>query len=401
MKKIISIIFFLLFQQNVNSQTVGSFNGIQNTSNSFEKLFDIPSFPNGVSNLAIDFSIGNISFWGYIELEITGFFYYQNTPGKLTKVFAIGTNPNGLIYENESRVTDALGAIVNNISIGDFKWDASNSRFSIPISHIVSTMNNFTLKVRAFSHGGGANTLVNSMFVSPIYNLPALSRNFISFNDKVGVGTITPQTLLNINHGAGDINTGTAALRVGGTGNYPSLELGIKGAYDGMISTYGNDLHIYAGNWRSNGSTASEDHSISFYTSQSGSTNWNTPKMFLNHAGNVGIGTTNPSEKLSVNGSIRAKKLIVSQQNWSDYVFYKNYKLRSLNELEKYIQQYQHLPDIPSTKEVQAKGINLGDTQALLLKKIEELTLYVIELKKENIEQNMFINKLMLNAKYK
>jgi hypothetical protein len=106
--------------------------------------------------------------------------------------------------------------------------------------------------------------------------------------------------------------------------------------------------------------------------------------MFIKNNGNVGIGSINPSEKLSVNGNIRAKKLIVSQQNWSDYVFYKNYKLRPLNELEKFIQQYQHLPDIPSTKNVQSKGINVGDTQALLLKKIEELTLYIIEQDKKH-----------------
>ena len=161
-----------------------------------------------------------------------------------------------------------------------------------------------------------------------------------------------------------------------------------------MISTYGNDLHIYAGNWRYNNVASTENHSISFYTSQIGSTNWNTAKMYLNHYGNLGIGTTNPTERLSVNGNIRAKKLIISQQNWSDYVFDKDYKLRPLNELEKFIQQYQHLPDVPSTKEVQSKGINVGDTQALLLKKIEELTLYVIELKKENLTQQQEINDL-------
>jgi hypothetical protein len=203
------------------------------------------------------------------------------------------------------------------------------------------------------------------------------------FDGNIGIGTNSPSSKLNVFQGAGDNNVGSAAIRVGGTDNYPSLEFGIKGPYDGMISTYGNDLHIYAGNWRSNGATASENHNISFYTSQAGSPNWNTAKMVLNHYGNLGIGTINPSERLSVNGNIRAKKLIVSQQNWSDYVFYKGYKLRPLNELEKYIQKYQHLPDVPSTKEVQSKGINVGDTQALLLKKIEELTLYIIELEKK------------------
>ncbi|MBA4260120.1 MAG: hypothetical protein C0446_13230 [Chitinophaga sp.] len=111
-------------------------------------------------------------------------------------------------------------------------------------------------------------------------------------------------------------------------------------------------------------------------------------RVTFTQGGNVGIGTTNPTERLSVNGNICAKKLIVSQQNWSDYVFYKNYKLRPLNELEKYIQKYQHLPDVPSTKEVQSKGINVGDTQALLLKKIEELTLYVIKQDKKINEMN-------------
>lgn len=92
--------------------------------------------------------------------------------------------------------------------------------------------------------------------------------------------------------------------------------------------------------------------------------------------------------KVSVNGIIQAKKLVITQTGWSDYVFAKNYKLRTLPEVENYIKAYQHLPDVPSAKEVAAKGISVGDTQALLLKKIEELTLYVIELKKENKSQN-------------
>jgi hypothetical protein len=123
----------------------------------------------------------------------------------------------------------------------------------------------------------------------------------------------------------------------------------------------------------------------------------NTWQVFINEQGSVGIGTLNPSEKLSVNGNIRAKKLIISQQSWSDYVFYKNYKLRPLNELEKFIQQYQHLPDIPSTKDVQSNGINVGDTQALLLKKIEELTLYIIEQEKNH--QKLLKSVLLLQDK--
>jgi len=120
--------------------------------------------------------------------------------------------------------------------------------------------------------------------------------------DKIGINTASPATMLNVNLGAGNATYGTAAIRIGGTSNYASLELGIKGAYDGMISTYGNDLHIYAGNWGST-AMATEDHKLWFYTSKSGSTNWNTAKMVLNADGYVGIGTTSPGAILDVQGA--------------------------------------------------------------------------------------------------
>jgi hypothetical protein len=110
--------------------------------------------------------------------------------------------------------------------------------------------------------------------------------------------------------------------------------------------------------------------------------------------GNVGVGTDAPSEKLSVNGNVRAKKVIVTQNGWSDYVFNDDYKLKPLSEVEVFIKRNKHLPDIPSAKEVEEKGISVGDNQALLLKKIEELTLYVIELKKENQQHSQRIQKL-------
>lgn len=100
---------------------------------------------------------------------------------------------------------------------------------------------------------------------------------------------------------------------------------------------------------------------------------------------NVGIGTTNPKEKLSVNGTILAKKVKVSvkAEDWSDYVFDKNYKLRSLNSLEAFIKEKHHLPDIPSAEKVEKDGLDIGANQAALLRKIEELTLYMLEQSKE------------------
>ena len=104
--------------------------------------------------------------------------------------------------------------------------------------------------------------------------------------------------------------------------------------------------------------------------------------------GNVGIGTDNPTYKLSVNGNIRSKEIVV-ETGWADYVFDEHYNLKPLDEVEKYIQQHNHLPNIPTAKEIETNGLNLGDTQKKMMEKIEELTLYLIEANKriEKLEQ--------------
>lgn len=101
--------------------------------------------------------------------------------------------------------------------------------------------------------------------------------------------------------------------------------------------------------------------------------------------GNVAIGTSltsNPnSYKLAVNGKIGAKEVQVENTSatWPDYVFYKTYNLPLLSEVAMYVQKNRHLPDVPSAGEVEKNGHNLGEMDAILLKKIEELTLYIIE----------------------
>jgi hypothetical protein len=103
--------------------------------------------------------------------------------------------------------------------------------------------------------------------------------------------------------------------------------------------------------------------------------------------GNVGIGTNNPLAKLSVNGLICAKEVRVSLAGapcWPDYVFSKEYKLQDLNEVEAFIKENHHLPQIPSAGEVDKNGVELGNLNIKMLEKIEELTLYVINMKKEN-----------------
>jgi len=113
--------------------------------------------------------------------------------------------------------------------------------------------------------------------------------------------------------------------------------------------------------------------------------------------GRVGIGTSSPREALSVNGSARAKEITVETANWPDYVFKPSYKLQPLEEIKAYINQNHHLPETPSEKEITEKGLNIGEINKLLMKKVEELTLYLIENKEALKEQQCEIDQLKAN----
>jgi hypothetical protein len=119
-----------------------------------------------------------------------------------------------------------------------------------------------------------------------------------------------------------------------------------------------------------------------------------TSGLRIDNQGNVGIATANTyGYKLAVNGNVICEKVVVKQKNnWPDYVFNSDHQLPSLTELEQYIRQHRHLPDVPSAEEVGKNGLDLGENQAALLKKIEELTLYVIEQNKKLEEQQKELN---------
>lgn len=111
--------------------------------------------------------------------------------------------------------------------------------------------------------------------------------------------------------------------------------------------------------------------------------------------GNVGIATAPRSDyRLAVEGIVGARKVKVTQESWADFVFDSQYQLPTLLEVELFIQKHKHLPEIPSANEVLEEGIDLGDMNKKLLQKVEELTLYVIELKKENERQQKQLDKL-------
>ena len=120
--------------------------------------------------------------------------------------------------------------------------------------------------------------------------------------------------------------------------------------------------------------------------------NLTLPGGIWNSAGKVGIGTAAPTEALTVNGKIKTKEVNVTTSGWADDVFSDGYPLATPEQLEAQIKQLGHLPGIPSTKQVEDSGLDLGEMNKKLLRKIEELTLYIID-------QNKRIDRLESKAK--
>lgn len=210
--------------------------------------------------------------------------------------------------------------------------------------------------------------------------------------------------ILNAEQWIGNDNTNDGIKRTGGIaigeGMYAPTgwairakgEIEFASPYSGVLGTY-----LYYGGI---GSTSKHYMSIGsdgkfiIRAGLNAERNWN---MVVQGNGNVGIGVDNPNEKLSVNGTIKAKEIIVTNTGWADYVFEDNYDLKPLNEVAKYIEENKHLPGIPTTKEVEENGVSVGEMQAKLLEKVEELTLYMIDLKKENQELKTQLNSISLN----
>jgi hypothetical protein len=199
-----------------------------------------------------------------------------------------------------------------------------------------------------------------------------------NFAGNVGIGTSTPQARLHLNNGTfmasdplNNIN-----VRINGT-SIPSLRFTRWTGY----AAYQHNAFIGQFHNSSLG-----EYSFGIGTGYSGSGDQNAINMVLTTTlgGNVGIGTTNPTSKLTVTGDIESRRVKVTINAGADFVFEEGYDLKKLEELQSYIQQHKHLPDIPSAKEMETKGIELGEMNIKLLQKIEELTLYLIEMKKEN-----------------
>jgi len=194
--------------------------------------------------------------------------------------------------------------------------------------------------------------------------------NVYRLNGNVGIGTLSPGEKLDINGNLHvfDIIKGN----VGGT----SPKFTLRGSNNPNAAV----IELWKGvnvNERSlKLITYQNDGNIEFRTN-------NTMRLEIKGLDEMIIGTPTANYNVKVNGKIDAHEVEVHVVDWWDNVFEKGYDLQSLSKVEDFIYKNGHLPDIPSEEEVQENGIGLGEMNALLLKKIEELTLYVIELEKK------------------
>lgn len=194
----------------------------------------------------------------------------------------------------------------------------------------------------------------------------------ISANGNVGIANANPYKLLTVNgdvalanyntSGKGNQGDGFSGLEILGNNQAPTRR-GIS-----LDPDPGGSFNFYV-------NSNQRPSAFNFMDGAAG-----TLLMTINAVdGNVGIGTGNTAGyKLAVNGFVRAKKVVV-ETGWSDFVFYDDYRLMPLLEVEQHIKEQGHLPEIPAASEIETNGADVGRLLQLQMQKIEELTLYIIE----------------------
>ena len=185
----------------------------------------------------------------------------------------------------------------------------------------------------------------------------------VASDGKVGIGTTAPQALLHINSSQVYPRYLIQSTNPNGKPGYTINEINGNEGWTWHYDMPGGFTGFFKGGF---GNT-----------------------MVISNSGNVGIGTEIPTSKLTVAGDIHSRKVKVTISAGADFVFEDDYDLKKLDDLQKFIQQHKHLPEIPSAKEMVSNGVELGEMNIKLLQKIEELTLYILE-------QNRKIEKLEL-----
>ncbi|MRG44436.1 hypothetical protein GFS24_04895 [Chitinophaga sp. SYP-B3965] len=233
--------------------------------------------------------------------------------------------------------------------------------------------------------------LLTTIFGATIAN--AQVTNTFPANGSVGIGTTSPGALLDVN---GATQTGILLFKgVGGNSNTAHYDYGIYQEpvdwafpFPKLVINYHTGIKMvgyygYGGMKFYTGVGAQGVPTGLAFSIGDGDNHVRVAHSLL-VSESIGIGTSNTGAyALAVEGTIGARKVRVTQAAWADYVFEPAYKFPSIAEVERYVKQHKHLPGIPSEKDVTENGIDVGEMNKMLLQKIEEQMLYIIELNKK------------------
>ncbi|MEO7215176.1 hypothetical protein [Mucilaginibacter sp.] len=204
---------------------------------------------------------------------------------------------------------------------------------------------------------------------------------------NVGIKTTTPTEVLDVN-GNPVVGTLPERLSLASMGIGFNRKVATGGIYDNTHSAF-QFTHKFT-------ASPAADY-LAFEVYNPSGTNVNPLALTINNTAQIGVNTAYVPAgfQFAVNGSAIATAITVKlRSNWPDYVFKKAYQLPTLSYIKTYIDQNHHLPEMPSAKDVEANGMDVGEMNTLLLKKVEELTLYLIEKDKEMGRQQEQINQI-------
>ncbi|QKJ31063.1 hypothetical protein HQ865_15305 [Mucilaginibacter mali] len=229
-----------------------------------------------------------------------------------------------------------------------------------------------------------------SQTANTVFNYAANTKMIVKSSGNVGIGTLSPAGTLQVKQSSYDLLTGTYTLDIGLGGTSAGWARAFR-----VVNSSNSDGKDGGAFGAVGSGTAPNYVYMSIPTADA--TGYDSQKIIaLDNSGNVGIGTTNPQGyKLAVKGSLIAEEIKVKlSSSWPDYVFKPSYKLPTLAEVKTYIDKNQHLPDVPSADDVAKNGLDVGEMNKLLMKKVEELTLYLIGQDKAKQDQQKEIDLL-------
>jgi hypothetical protein len=392
MKKIFFFVILIFFVKNIIAQNVGIGNvaplmnlHVTSTDSAVALFENTQALNVNVSN-AMYFKTGSSGFPYTGAIKTTG----ESTSAARMGLFTYSSVTPNQLLERVS-ITDignvGLGTINPLTKLHVVKADSAVALFenTQQLNTNISNAIYFKTGLSGLSYTGAIKTIGENTNAARIgfFTFAAVNANSlkermsIADGGNVGIGVTAPLADLHINPaGAGSLLIGTNQ----NAGGYTNIQMGISAQSNG----YG-----YLQTIKASGVSYGD--------------------LIINQSGGaVGIGTSllATGYKLNVNGKIISEEVrVLLKANWPDYVFAKNYNLLSLNNLESFISKNKHLPNVPSADEVKKDGITLGEMNGKLLEKIEELTLYIIELDKKANEQKLQTETLkkeidILKAKY-